>query len=833
MNPIRYLFSVVGSFMLGLLLLFGTYACKSVGPIEVEKDKYDLQGTTVVDTIDVRTTEYTYYRMSTDQSWILIDTQTVYDGNQQITFIVLENTEDQDRMAKIMISGEDLTPKEIEIVQHPAGTGGVGQGMSFSETPVYNATGPTGYGDNVYVDESSRPVHNQIKTEQALVELPEDKSALDNNVQIETVGGDSLVNGSGVQKEEEPRGPVLDLSTDQVNMGAAEDLESDDIMITASDKWTLENKENWLTVIDADGLDVKNGEKSKVLKIKTLKANPALEPRKTELVFKLGELKKVIMVIQKPTDARLNIDQTQISLDGSMAKAKVTINIEALGTNFTITEVPNWLKVNPTSGKTGKTAVEISATDDNTSIQAKTASFMVSSTGNVIQKKVTVTQEFLPSPIQIEEMSGNLERDKESAQTFNINATKDWTINVPSHIKWFKVDVTSGAASEEPITVTVTATEDNPGVARKAVLQVISGKFKRDVVVIQEGDEEGDAIEETPPVVEEVPSETPQTEESAQSDIKQDKREIVSDDSSKEVNVTPELSVVSGTSQGEFMPYVLLGNPKLVEEDPSSTPASVNVVLKSNVDFIIEVEPFDNLDTFYTLFVNNKKYVYGDIIPKGNAIQLTFKVISDNIQKQDNSKTGHILFKDVNKKSFQFNDPVMGGEEKLDKLEIKQESYKFRRPYIKVSGLDFDGYNSEIVLGNPGSLGQDALPTSITYTVNTNTDFALTLLMDDGEKKKNTNFNVSYSSAKNPNKQYSYKPGDKLAAGEYTFTVSVKKNYIDPQGVGSRYTESWIFNVVEGKTLTPYDFLDMDNYSIDLSYFRELFLIEQENFDQK
>lgn len=823
MNPIRYSFFVASCVV--TFLLFGVYACKSVGPIEVEQDKYDLPGITVVDTINVKTTEYTYYRLSTDQPWILLDTQTVYDGNQQITFIALENTEGQDRMAKIVISGEDLTPKEIEIVQHPTGPGGpggAGESPFVSETPVYTAPAPNDYGggENVYVEETPKPKKKQIKTEQALVELPEDKGTVaDNSAPAEDTAS---------KAPEEPKGPVLDLSTDQINLGAAEDLESDDIMLTASDKWTLENKENWLTVIDADGLDVKNGEKSKVLKVKTLKANPALESRKAVLVFTIGDLKKTITVVQKPTDARVNIDQQKISLDGAMAKAKVTVNIEAVGTNFTISDVPKWLKVSPLSGKTGTTAVKISANDDNTTPEAKTGAFTVSSTGNVIQKKVEVTQAFLPAPFQIEEMTGNLERDKESAQTFNITASKDWTIKVPSHIKWFTVDVTSGGASEEPVTITVTATEDNPGRARKGTLQVISGKFKRDVVVIQDGDEEGDAIEEAPPVVEEAPSETPEPASTATPE-KPAQEEASQAETPK---IDPELSVVSGTSQGEFMPYVLLGNPKLFEEDPSSTQASVNVVLKSNVDFIIESEPFDNLDTFFTLFVNNKKYVYGDVISKGQAIQLTFRVNADNIQKKDNSKTAHILFKDLNKNPFQFKDPVMGTDDKLDKLEIKQEAYKFKRPYIKVSGLDFDGYNSAIVLGNPSSKGEDALPTTITYTVEANADFALTLLMDGDDKKKRTNFGVSYSTVSNPNKKYSYKPGDKLSAGEYIFTISVKKDYVDPQGVGSRYTESWIFNLVEGKTLTPYDFLDMDNYSVDLSYFRELFLIEQENFDQ-
>lgn len=317
---------------------------------------------------------------------------------------MLENTEGQDRMAKIVISGEDLTPKEIEILQHPVGPGAYDAGI-VSQPPVYNAPAPTDYGDNVYVEEDkvSRPRRRkQIKTENALVELPEDKGgAIDNSVNVE-LGGDTATKP---EVKEEPKGPVLDLSTDQVNLGAAEDLESDDIMLTASEKWTLENKENWLTVIDADGLDVKAGDKSKVLKVKTLKANPALEPRKAELVFAIGKLKKVIVVVQKPTDARLNIDKMEISLDGAMAKAKTTVNIEAVGTNFSITDVPKWLKVNPSSGKTGTTAVQISAADDNTTPENKTATITVNSTGNVIQKKIAVTQVFLPSPIQIKGIS--------------------------------------------------------------------------------------------------------------------------------------------------------------------------------------------------------------------------------------------------------------------------------------------------------------------------------------------------------------------------------------------------------------------------------------------
>lgn len=805
------------------ILLLG--ACKSIGPIEVEKDRYELPGITVVDTISIQTNEYTYYHLTADQPWILIDTQTVYSANQLITFVVIENTEVEERMAKITIMGEGLEPKEIEVIQGPGGRGS-GYSGDFGEASDYepdNSFSQSG-GSFGYEDQSA-PSGRRIKTENAMVDIPAEPSAVD-----VTVGAEEPVTADTTKSAPEEKTPPveepkyeLDISSDKVNLGAADELESDPITVKSNVKWTLQTSADWLVVLDNDGAEVKEGTQSQALRIRTTKANTALKPRTSEITF-IGEhdIKRVIVVTQKETEAKLDIDKTAIALSAESATAKDKVLINAEGTNFTISQPPSWLKLSATVGKIGENTIDISATDDNTTGADRKVVLHISSTGDVIKKELTVTQPSLPSPIDVSELSGNLERDKESIQTFTITASKDWTIKMPK-VSWFNVDILSGKPDEEEVTITVTALEDNTGLPRKAYLQVISGKFKRNVEVIQDGDEEGEPVGAEEPVAE-APKPAPETtakqvEESAEVDVATPKEGV-------------EFVVKSGTLQGEFAPYVLLGNPKLFEENPSSTPASATIKVSSNVDFVIENEPFDNLDTFYAIVINQTKYQYKEVIKKGTDIEITLRASSDNIQKQDNSKVSHLLFKTASGEKISFVDMATASDEKLEKLEIKQESYVFKRPFIKVYGLDFDGYNSNLLLGNPGSRGEDALPTTVTITLEANTAFALSLLLEGDEKKKHSQYTISYVNTKSgKEKRYSYKLGEKLEPGAYSFTFSVKKNFVDPQGVGSRYTESLIFNVVEGKTLTPYEYVDMDNYSVDLSYFRELFLVEQESFD--
>lgn len=825
-----YRFALAAVFVVSASLL----SCKSVGPLEVEKSEYELPGSAVVDTINARTNDYTYYHLSTDQpTWVLVDTQTVYNANQQLTFVVLENRTGQDREAKIILSGDGLTPVEVHILQHPGGPGKPGEAGMAADPTTESTTRfgteqyrPNG-GEDAFVEE--KPVHRsrrrkkrRIRTESALVELPVEQALPEADEQLDTAD-----KPTAEAAPEKPK-PTFELSSDMVSLGASEDLASDDIVLTAKqvDAWALEVKDPWITVVDLDGVELKNGSGDKTFKVRTITANPSLEQRKTTITFTAGELKRVLEIVQKPTEATVTFDKKAIALDGDKTKAQDVMTITAQGTNFTISGVPAWLKFSAMEGKIGANPITIEAADDNTTPDTKTADITVSSTGNVIQKTFTVTQAALPAPIEVSELSGNLERDKESIQTFTVTASKDWKVEVPSNVTWFSLDVTAGAPSEEEATVTVTATEDNTGLPRKATLYVVSGKFKRGVVVIQDGDQEGEPVEqtppqETPPAAEQQPQQAPATPSAGQ---QAEQAQPVAN---------PQISFVAGTKAGEFTSYALLGSPQAAQEDPTSPPASLSTIVSSNVDFVIESEPFENADTFYAITVNQRPYKFGDTIKRGDKIELGLRALSDNIQKQEASKVGHVFFRLPGGDTIRFRDQVTGSES-LAKFEIKQEPYKFRRPYIKVYGLDFDGYNSTILLGNPGAKGADALPTTVSFSVDANTAFALTLLAEGGGGRKQSQFTISYAAAKEKTenvKRYSYKMGEKLAPGQYNFTVSTKKNYVDPQGVGARYTESFSFNTVDGKALTPYEYVDMDNYSVDLSYFRELLLIEQESFD--
>ena len=126
--------------------------------------------------------------------------------------------------------------------------------------------------------------------------------------------------------------------------------------------------------------------------------------------------------------------------------------------NWTITEIPDWLTLDPTSGEPSKDAISVKATcAENTAYTSRTANITISAGG--LTKTINVTQEAAVKTISLSVSTTSLSVSGQGGTaSFTVTCNDNWTItNIPDYVTLSR---TSGTESASAVTVNVTVKQN-------------------------------------------------------------------------------------------------------------------------------------------------------------------------------------------------------------------------------------------------------------------------------------------------------------------------------------------------------------------------------------
>ncbi len=180
-------------------------------------------------------------------------------------------------------------------------------------------------------------------------------------------------------------------------------------------------------------------------------------------------------------DPDLSVSHTAVTLENT-AGSDGSFDIYARNITWSITNIPSWLEVSPTSGTTDA-SVSLNARTANTA--ASDRSVILNISGGGITRHVTVTQlGTIPDPrLEVNPSEMRLGSASGSDQSVNVSSNVAWAItNIPS---WLTVDPTSGTNDGS---FTVTASSENTQTSdRNATLTISGGGLSSDITVVQSG----------------------------------------------------------------------------------------------------------------------------------------------------------------------------------------------------------------------------------------------------------------------------------------------------------------------------------------------------------
>jgi serine/threonine protein kinase len=147
------------------------------------------------------------------------------------------------------------------------------------------------------------------------------------------------------------------------------------ININSNLSWTMESDQDWIAT------DLKSGKDDQQISVSAKYPNLNEEPREGKIILKALETDKTetIFVVQRG-QLFVELDRPFISFDITSKKndkIKVSSN-----TDWKFGEIPAFLKINPTSGRSGNTEVNIAIQSDN--VNSTTINILASKTNNVI-----------------------------------------------------------------------------------------------------------------------------------------------------------------------------------------------------------------------------------------------------------------------------------------------------------------------------------------------------------------------------------------------------------------------------------------------------------------
>ncbi|MBR5103728.1 MAG: BACON domain-containing protein [Bacteroidales bacterium] len=172
----------------------------------------------------------------------------------------------------------------------------------------------------------------------------------------------------------------------------------------------------------------------------------------------------------KEADPELTVNTSDLTFVAAGAEKEISFNTNK---NWTITEIPDWLTLDKTSGEPSKDAISVKATcAENTAYTSRTANIKISAGG--LTQTIKVTQDAAVKVVSLSVSTTSLSfAGQGGTASFTVTCNDNWTITeIPD---WLTLSQTSGTESTSAVTVNVTAKQCYIYQGRKGSFVVSAG----------------------------------------------------------------------------------------------------------------------------------------------------------------------------------------------------------------------------------------------------------------------------------------------------------------------------------------------------------------------
>lgn len=294
--------------------------------------------------------------------------------------------------------------------------------------------------------------------------------------------------GAEITSEEETPAPAPDeITVSQESLsyftdGMAFDADADSrtVYFSSNCDWSVEVGPNdWCTVSPSEGT---TGEGSFTVSVEE---NTEPEERNATVTLKAGTAEKTINVVQKGTQASVEVARTsfEVSPEGEIITLDITANVEY---QIVIPSDCDWIR----SVETTNDSFEVLP---NESTQERSATLVVESAGNPVS--ISVRQQGVPEELVFSDESASWFANgldcpaSGGSQTITFSANCDWTVTVEGGDAWCTVSPENGQKGDASFILTIGKNEEE--VERTATVTLKAGDIIYHMTVTQEGKTSG------------------------------------------------------------------------------------------------------------------------------------------------------------------------------------------------------------------------------------------------------------------------------------------------------------------------------------------------------
>ena len=265
-------------------------------------------------------------------------------------------------------------------------------------------------------------------------------------------------------------------------------------------RWTLETRENWISLDPKEG-DL-NPQGEQVVRIAIERGDDPGEYKGTVLIkTDTDETIQIPVRMDVAAEPRIAIDPTEITFEGVGQAHRLTIQNAGTGIlEWNIQNVPNWLALDDTQGETSTSSSRIQLTIEDTeqlqSDRAYTATLnVVSNDASNPKLTVNIILNVPPLPPKLDILDTDkhlIFSSKESTRSITVRnvggGAMTWRAQAESAAAWLKIDPQQGEInpnSSDPLTFTADREQGIPGKTLKATVTIDAGDAGTQPIVIE------------------------------------------------------------------------------------------------------------------------------------------------------------------------------------------------------------------------------------------------------------------------------------------------------------------------------------------------------------
>ena len=251
---------------------------------------------------------------------------------------------------------------------------------------------------------------------------------------------------------------------------------SQTVTVTTNCAWSVTNIPAWLSVSPSSGAA------GTVTLTVTADENTDIIPRNITLTFMgcNGQATQNLSVTQNAASAILTVNPSSLNFPALGNNQTVTLTTNC---DWSVTNVPAWLSVSPSSGGAGTVTLSVTASE-NTSVVPRNITLTFTGCNGQATQNLLVTQNAASAILTINPTSLTFPASNNS-QTLTLTTNCDWSVSgIPT---WLTVNPSSGAAGT--VTLTVTASENMSVDPRNFTLTFTgcNGQATQNLLVVQNG----------------------------------------------------------------------------------------------------------------------------------------------------------------------------------------------------------------------------------------------------------------------------------------------------------------------------------------------------------